>query len=61
MIPVRCYSCGKVIGEYEDVYESKIKKEKSKKQALDDLKLYRMCCRANMMSNVAFEETIGKS
>ncbi|KYK21656.1 DNA-directed RNA polymerase subunit N [Thermoplasmatales archaeon SG8-52-2] len=63
MIPVRCFTCGKVIS---DVYEDYVKRyeeynkaikagEKPKetpKQILDDLGLDRFCCRRMVLTHV---------
>jgi len=47
---VRCYTCGKVIGHYWETYERILSEGKSIKEALDFLKLRRVCCRTRMMN-----------
>jgi len=44
MIPVRCFTCGKVISEVWDEYKERIKHEDPRK-VLDDLGIKRYCCR----------------
>ena len=69
IIPVRCFTCGKVLGdiweEYQkrhDEYKTALKKgEKPKetpKQILDDLGVERYCCRRMILSHV---ELIGEA
>ena len=63
IIPVRCFSCGKVIGEaYEEykkryaVYKSSIdsgeKPKETPKEILDDLEVDRYCCRRMIITHV---------
>ena len=63
IIPIRCFTCGKVIGdvyeEYKKRYESYKKtlaaNEKPKetpKQILDDLGVDRYCCRRMIITHV---------
>ncbi|MEM4367268.1 MAG: DNA-directed RNA polymerase subunit N [Candidatus Anstonellales archaeon] len=49
--PVRCFSCGSVIGHLYDNYV-KLKEEKGEKAALDELKVERYCCRRMFVSYV---------
>jgi len=59
IIPVRCFSCGKPIGSKWDKYQKFLADGKSVKEALDDLKLKRYCCRAAVMSHVQTIDIIG--
>jgi DNA-directed RNA polymerase I, II, and III subunit RPABC5 len=49
--PIRCFTCGKVIGKYEVSYKKMIK-TKTNKEALDKLKIKRNCCRRMFISHV---------
>ena len=60
IIPVRCFSCGKPIGSLWEKYQKLLKEGKSKKEALDELKLKRFCCRGAIMSHVETIDTVGK-
>ena len=50
MIPVRCFTCGKILGNLEDTFYEQLKCNKSIKDILNDLNLKRYCCRAIMMT-----------
>ena len=45
IIPVRCFTCGKVIGNKYETYTRLLSQEVSEKDALDQLELRRYCCR----------------
>jgi len=60
IIPVRCFSCGKVLGHlWEDFKERKEKGEDPKK-ILDDLGLTRHCCRALFVGHVDLIDKVGE-
>jgi len=73
IIPIRCFTCGKVMADISDYYE----KEKNKLQEtndvdsayknfekihtgkiLDSLGLKRYCCRRNLISNIDMMDII---
>ena len=45
MFPIRCFSCGAVIGHLYEEYRKKLESGKSPKEALDELGIERYCCR----------------
>ncbi|KAJ7510376.1 8 kDa subunit-domain-containing protein, partial [Mycena galericulata] len=47
IIPVRCFSCGKVIGDKWNAYLDLLSRDISEGEALDELQLKRYCCRRN--------------
>jgi DNA-directed RNA polymerase subunit N len=49
--PVRCFSCGSVVGHYYDRYKELVK-TKSAEEALDELNVRRYCCRRMFISHV---------
>jgi DNA-directed RNA polymerase subunit N len=57
--PVRCFTCGKVIGDLYETYKNLIK-EKSVEAALDELGIERYCCRRMFISHVEMIESIAK-
>ncbi len=59
IIPVRCFSCGKVVGSKWEKFQKLLEEGKTKKEALDELKLVRFCCRGVVMSNVESIDIIG--
>ena len=53
LIPIRCFSCNKVVGDKYETYIEEIKKpNKDNKEVLDDLGLNRYCCRRHMITTV---------
>ncbi len=55
--PVRCFTCGAVIGHLYEDYK-KLEKEKSPEVALDELGVHRYCCRRMFLSHVDLVDTI---
>lgn len=54
IIPVRCFSCGKVIGDKWETYLSYLQDENlSEGDALDKLELKRYCCRRMIVSEIS--------
>jgi len=45
MIPVRCFTCGKVIGAHWEEYKQRTDNGEEPSLVMDDLGLTRMCCR----------------
>ena len=52
IIPIRCYSCGKVIGDKWNKYQILLQKGTSAGEALTELGLKRYCCRRMILSHV---------
>ena len=52
IIPVRCMTCGRVIGDKWEKYKELVEKGKTPKQALDELGIESYCCRAIFLSHV---------
>jgi DNA-directed RNA polymerase subunit N (RpoN/RPB10) len=61
IIPVRCFTCGKVIGslyeQYREKVDAKLKEGKeesaSRREALDELGVKRYCCRRMLLTHVS--------
>jgi len=60
MIPVRCFSCGAVIGEYADAYKDLVAKGKNAKEVLDSLGIERYCCRRMFLTSCEFIDDLNK-
>jgi len=45
LIPVRCFTCGRVIGQDYETFKIRIKGGEDPKLVLDDLGIERVCCR----------------
>jgi DNA-directed RNA polymerase, subunit N (EC 2.7.7.6) len=59
-IPVRCFSCGKVIGDKWNEFEERTEEGEDKKEVLDDLGLEKYCCRTIFLTNVDTIEEVGE-
>ncbi|MGM5483855.1 MAG: DNA-directed RNA polymerase subunit N [Nanobdellota archaeon] len=61
LFPVRCFSCGKVIGQYWEEFKEKTKnRTENVKETLDDLGVNRYCCRQTFMAHVDLVENSAK-
>ena len=49
--PIRCFSCGAVIGHLYEKYLDLIKEGRTPKQALDELGIERYCCRRMFLTH----------
>ncbi|KAK0194843.1 8 kDa subunit-domain-containing protein [Armillaria mellea] len=58
IIPVRCFSCGKVIGDKWNDYLKLLSNDKSEGEALDELQLKRYCCRRMVLTHVDLIEKL---
>lgn len=59
IIPVRCLTCGFIVGDkYEPWLEALEKGERSPKQILDDLGVQKICCRRMLISQVDLVDII---
>lgn len=53
IIPIRCFSCGKVVGDKWETYLEYLQDEHiTEGDALDKLKLKRYCCRRMVLTHV---------
>ncbi|XP_059103966.1 DNA-directed RNA polymerases I, II, and III subunit RPABC5-like [Peromyscus eremicus] len=51
IIPVRCFTCGKIIGNKWEAYLGLLQAEFTKGDALDALGLKRYCCRCMLLAH----------
>ena len=58
IIPVRCFTCGKVVGHKWDSYLELLKADDSEGDALDELGLKRYCCRRMVLTHVDLIEKL---
>lgn len=58
IVPVRCFSCGKVVGDKWRLYNEILRTGTSKGEALDQLGLRRYCCRNIILSHVDLVENL---
>ena len=57
MLPIRCYTCGKVIGNKWNNYKNLLENNTSA-EALDLLGLSRYCCRRMILGNMDSDDDI---
>ena len=58
IIPVRCFTCGKVIGNKWQTYLHLLSGNGKEGDALDELGLRRMCCRRMLLTHVDLIEKL---
>mgnify|MGYP002129022981 CR=1 FL=1 len=50
--PIRCFTCNKIIGRFEEKYNNLIESGLSNKDALDTIGMTRYCCRRMFLGYV---------
>ena len=58
MIPVRCFTCGNVIGEHYEEFDERSKGGEDPGEVLDDLGVTRHCCRRMMVSHTDLVDVV---
>ncbi len=51
IVPVRCFTCGKVIGNVYDNYKNRVDNGEDPEKVMDDLGIERYCCRRMLLSH----------
>ncbi len=51
IIPVRCFTCGKVIGNDYEIYKNRVDNGEDPATVLDELGMERYCCRRMILSH----------
>jgi len=51
IVPVRCFTCGKVIGNVYENYRSRVDNGEDPEEVMDDLGIERYCCRRMLLSH----------
>lgn len=52
IVPVRCFTCGKVVGHLWEPFNERVKKGEEPGKVMDSLGLKRYCCRALFVGHV---------
>ena len=60
IIPVRCFTCGKLIGDKWEEFARRVKAGEDSKTVLDSLGVTRYCCRRMLLSHVEIIDEILK-
>jgi DNA-directed RNA polymerase subunit N len=58
--PVRCFTCGAVIGQHYEAYSKQVKEGKNPAKVLEGLGIDRYCCRRMFLSHVEVMDKIVK-
>ena len=58
LIPVRCWSCGKVIAHVYDQYKEAVESGEDASKVLDDLGMEKYCCRRMFVGHVDLVDEI---
>ncbi len=60
MKPIRCFTCGKPLGDKYEEFERRVAQGEDPEQVLDDLGVKRYCCRRMLITSTDFTEEIAK-
>lgn len=60
IVPVRCFTCGRVIGDKYYQFKERVEKGEDPEKVLDDLGLERYCCRRTLLSHVELIDDVMK-
>jgi len=52
IIPVRCFTCGAVIGDKWEEFKRRVEQGEDPEKVLDDLGIKRYCCRRMLLSHI---------
>ena len=52
LIPVRCFTCGNLIEDKFDDYQTKLKAGEDPEKVLNELQINRYCCRRMLLTTV---------
>jgi DNA-directed RNA polymerase subunit N len=58
IVPVRCFSCGKVIGDKWEDFARRVKEGEDAGKVMDSLGVTRYCCRRMLLSHVEIIDEI---
>ena len=59
MIPVRCFTCGKVVSEHYEEFQARAQVgEEDPQKVLDDVGVNRHCCRRMMVSHADLVDVV---
>jgi DNA-directed RNA polymerase subunit N len=58
IIPVRCFTCGKLIADKWEDFDRRVKAGEDPKKVLDSLGVTRYCCRRMILSHIEISDSI---
>ncbi|MDH4221401.1 MAG: DNA-directed RNA polymerase subunit N [Candidatus Bathyarchaeota archaeon] len=59
-MPLRCFTCGKLVGDKWEDFTRRVKAGEDAKKVLDSLGVTRYCCRRMLLSHVEIADEILK-
>ena len=59
MMPVRCFTCGTLVGQHWDAYRERTARGEKPRLILDELGVRRYCCRRMLLSHVDLLDDVG--
>lgn len=60
MKPIRCYTCGKLLGDKYDEFDKRVQKGEGPETVLNELGVKRYCCRRMLLTSVDLMDEIMK-
>ncbi len=60
IIPVRCMTCGKPLGQFWEEFKARTGKGEDAKKVLDGFGIDRYCCRSLFLTHVDMIQRVGK-
>ncbi|UCE95161.1 MAG: DNA-directed RNA polymerase subunit N [Candidatus Bathyarchaeota archaeon] len=60
IVPVRCFTCGKLLGDKWEEFSRRVREGEDASKVLDDLGINRYCCRRMLLSHVEIIDEIIK-
>ncbi len=60
IIPIRCWSCGKPIGQFYEEFKERTEKGENPKKVLDSFGLDRYCCRGIIVGHIDLIDTVAQ-
>ena len=58
MFPIRCFTCGALIGDKWEEYERRVEAGEDPGKVLDDLGIKRYCCRRMFLSHYEYFDEV---
>lgn len=60
IIPVRCMTCGKPVGQFWEEFKARTAKGENAKKILDQMGVERYCCRSLFLTHVDLTDRVGR-
>lgn len=60
MIPVRCFTCGSVVGSKWEPFKERVQQGEDAADVMDDLGVERYCCRRMLMAHTDLIDEVSK-